>query len=131
MDDPYYLDALSPPDTFSYGIAVPASIACRAIRPFAAPVSLPQTDGMDSNGDLYVYGHGVTTRPVALVFSRVTAAELAALLTFFIVTVAGSRHQFNWVDPAVVTHLVRLSSWKWLQISPSMYRVEINLEETI
>ncbi len=131
MSDTYTITALSPSDTFSYGLAAPATIACRSIRPFSAPVSLPQTSGIDSDGNLYVYGHGVTTRPVALVFPRVTAVELTALQTFFIQTVSGARYQFNWIDPAGVTHSVRLSSWKWLQVSPSRYRVDINLEETL
>ncbi len=127
--DPDVIAALTM-DTFSCGLAASVTIACRSIRPFSAPVSLPQTEGLDTGGNLYVYCHGVTTRPVALVFPRVTVAELAALQTFFVVTVAGSRRQFNWVDQDVILHLVRLTSWQWLQVSPSLYKVEINLEET-
>jgi hypothetical protein len=117
-------------DTFSY-LTATATIARPAICPFESPAVIPQIDGMDSAGNRYVYEHGVTTRPVALVFPRVTIAELIALQTFLSVTVAGSRRQFNWIDPAAVTHVVRLVSWKWLQVSPSWYRLEIHLEETL
>lgn len=118
-------------DTFTFG-ATSASISRPAIRPLATPESLPQQTALDSSGSRYVYGHGVKTRPVALVFPRVSPAELAGLTSFFIVTVAGSRHPFTWTDQASVAHpVVRLSSWRPVQVSPTWHRVEINLEETL
>ena len=117
-------------DTFLFG-GTSVSISRPANWPLATPESLPQQSGLDSAGNRYVYGKGIKTRPVALVFPRVSPAELAGLTSFFIVTVAGSRHPFVWTDQTLVDHLVRLTSWRSVQVSPVWHRVEINLEEIV
>lgn len=117
--------------TFTLG-AVSVALERDPVRPFAADTSRYQQTGLDSAGNRYVTDRSaVTSRPVSLVFPRVTAAEFTALRDFLNTTVASSRRVFTWTDHAAVEHTVRLNAWKHQQTHPHWWRVELTLTEII
>jgi len=118
-------------NSFTLG-SVTASISRDPVRPLAADTSLFQQTGLDSAGNRYVTDRsGLSTRPVSLIFPHISGAELESLKTFLTVTVAGSRFPFTWTDNLGGAHDMRLTSWRWIQVTPAWYRVELNMEETV
>ena len=102
------------------------------VLPITAGRKLYQTDAIDSTGDRYVADRsGYEARPVSLVFPVVTPAELANLITFLSVTVAGSQYLFTWTDNLGGVHSVRLAAWSWLQVAPGVNRVTLSLMEVL
>lgn len=106
---------------------------CPPQRPARRTLRRNQLRDIDSNADPYVYKKGGDRAERRLVFPRVDAATLQALILWIRSAACGIARPFLWADHAGVIHNVRLldSGLRHRQVGPDRHLVEIALEETL
>ena len=108
-----------------------ATITVNPAQPFTLAEVATQQSAVDSSGQRYVYERPLRTRTVNLLFTSVTALELASINQFLSVTVGGSRYGFTWTDQLGADHAVRYVRYTWQRKDGGDYTISLELEETL